>query len=86
MFSAVDKIKLNYTFNNPNSVEDTAEQLLKLFIEVNKQKVDEIIKNAVDDGEKTASHPAWVQDGFNKITIYIISWTYERACDIVSLK
>ena len=57
MFSAVAKIKLNYTFNNPNSVEDTAEQLLKLFIEANKQKVDEIIKNAVDDGEKTASHP-----------------------------
>ena len=57
MFSAVDKIKLNYTFNNPNSVEDTAEQLLKLFIEANKQKVDEIIKNAVDDSEKTASHP-----------------------------
>ena len=51
------KIKLNYTFNNPNSVEDTAEQLLKLFIEANKQKVDEIIKNAVDDGEKTTSHP-----------------------------
>lgn len=54
----MDKIKLNYTFNNPNSAEDTAEQLLKLFIEANKQKVDEIIKNAVDDGEKTASHPA----------------------------
>ena len=52
------KMTLKYKFNNPNSVEDTAEQLLKLFIEVNKQKVDEIIKNAVDDGEKTASHPA----------------------------
>ena len=54
----MDKRKLNYTFNNPNSVEDTAEQLLKLFIEANKQKVDEIIKNAVDDGEKTVSHLA----------------------------
>ena len=54
----VGKIILNYTFNNPNSVEDTAEMLLKLFIEANKAKVEEVIKNAVDDSEKTASHPA----------------------------
>ena len=53
----VGKITLNYTFNNPNSVEDTAEMLLKLFIEANKAKVEEVIKNAVNDSEKTASHP-----------------------------
>ena len=51
------KIKLNYKFNNPNSVEDTAEMLLKLFIEANKAKVEEAIKNAVNDSEKTVGHP-----------------------------
>ena len=54
----VEKITLNYTFNNPNSVEDTAEMLLKLFIEANKPKVEEVIKNAVNDRQKAASHPA----------------------------
>lgn len=54
----MSKVILNYKFNNPNSVEDTAEMLLKLFIEANKPKVEEVIKNAVNDSEKTASHPA----------------------------
>jgi hypothetical protein len=53
----VAKNKLNYTFNNPNSVDETAEKLFELFIEANKPKVDEIIKNAVNDSEKTESHP-----------------------------
>lgn len=54
----MSKVILNYKFNNPNSVEDTAEELLKLFVEANKAKVEEVIKNAVNDSEKTASHPA----------------------------
>ena len=54
----MSKVILNYKFNNPNSVEDTAEMLLKLFIEANKAKVEEVIKNAVNDSEKAASHPA----------------------------
>ena len=49
-------ITLNYTFNNPNSVEDTAEMLLKLFVEANKTKVEEAIKTAVDNSEKMMSH------------------------------
>jgi hypothetical protein len=53
----VGKITLNYTFNNPNSVENTAEMLLKLFIEANKPKVEEAIKNAVNNSEKVACHP-----------------------------
>lgn len=52
------KINLNYKFNNPNSVEDTAEMLLKLFIEANKPKVEEAIKNAVNNSDETISHPA----------------------------
>lgn len=54
----MEKITLNYKFNNPNSVDDTAELLLQLFIEANKPKVEEAIKNAVDNIEKAASHPA----------------------------
>lgn len=47
------KITLKYKFNNPNSAEDTAEMLLKLFVDANKPKVEEAIKNKVND-----SHPA----------------------------
>ena len=54
----MSKVILNYKFNNPNSVEDTAEMLLKLFIEANKPKVEEAIKNAVENSEKMVSHPA----------------------------
>ena len=54
----VGKITLNYKFNNPNTAEDTAEMLLKLFIEANKSKAEEAIKKAVEDSEKTDSHPA----------------------------
>lgn len=52
------KINLNYKFNNPNSAEDTAELLLKLFIDANKPKVEEAIKNAVNNSVETISHPA----------------------------
>lgn len=53
----MSKITLNYKFNNPNSVEDTADMLMKLFIEVNKHKVEEVIKNAVNDSEKKPAIP-----------------------------
>lgn len=54
----MSKVILNYKFNNPNSVEDTAEMLLKLFIEANRAKVEEVIKNAVNNSDETISHPA----------------------------
>lgn len=54
----VGKIRPNYSFNNPNSVEDTAEMLLKLFIEANKPKVEKAIKTAVQNSEKAMSHSA----------------------------
>lgn len=54
----VEKIRLNYSFNNPNSVEDTAEMLLKLFIEANKPRVEKAIKTAVQNSEKAMSHSA----------------------------
>lgn len=54
----VGKIRPKYSFNNPNSVEDTAEMLLKLFIEANKPKVEKAIKTAVRNSEKAMSHSA----------------------------
>lgn len=41
--------KLNYRFHNPNSVEATADYILKVFIEVNERKVDKAIR---ETGEK----------------------------------
>ena len=38
--------KLSYSFHNPNTVEVTADYLLKLFVEVNREKVDEAIRKA----------------------------------------
>ena len=52
------KIRLNYSFNNPNPTDDTAEMLLKFFIEANKPRVEKAVKNAVDNSEKTMSHSA----------------------------
>lgn len=52
------KDRPKYSFNNPNSVEDTAEILLKLFIEANKPRVEKAIKTTVQSSEKTMSHSA----------------------------
>ena len=41
--------KLTYSFFNPNTVEDTANYLLKLFVEVNQRKVDEAIRRATQE-------------------------------------
>ena len=41
------KQKLNYRFHNPNTVEATANILLKVFIEANRQKAETAIHQAV---------------------------------------
>lgn len=46
-FSA-KKRKLNYTIHNPNTVEDTANYLLKVLIEANESKVEMAIQNSVN--------------------------------------
>ena len=38
--------ELKFSFHNPNTVEDTANYLLKLFVEVNRGKVDDAIRQA----------------------------------------
>ena len=46
------KRKLNYIFHNPNTPEATADYLLKLFIEVNKPKVEAAIRKAALNAQK----------------------------------
>ena len=50
------KISVKYKFNNQNSAGDTADILLKLFVEANKPMVEEVIKNILK--ESTESHSA----------------------------
>ncbi len=50
------KQKLNYRFHNPNAVEATAEQLLKLFVKVNEGKVEEEIRGKISTGDKEENH------------------------------
>lgn len=38
------KRKLNYRFHNPNSVEVTADYILKVMIEANTEKVEKILQ------------------------------------------
>ena len=48
--------KLNYRIHDPNSVEDTAKYLLKIYIEANREKVDRIIRenlNTVNSGAES---------------------------------
>ena len=50
------KDKLNYRIHDPNSVEDTAKYLLKIYIEANMEKVDRIIReslNTVNSGAES---------------------------------
>ena len=42
----MQKRKLNYRIYNPNSPENTADFLVKLFIEVNQPKVEQMIHQA----------------------------------------
>ena len=46
--TAVKKKKLNYRFHNPNTVEATADILLKVFIEVNSKKVGIAVQEATE--------------------------------------
>lgn len=38
---------MRYTFNNPNSLEDTIEMLVRLFVEANKLKVHAAVQAAM---------------------------------------
>ena len=44
----VARKKLNYRFYNPNTMETTADYILKIFIEVNEKKVEKVMKKAIE--------------------------------------
>jgi len=46
------KKKLKYYFHNPNPADVTADYILKVFMEVNKSKVDRAIKEAAEKYEE----------------------------------
>ncbi|MCI5731268.1 MAG: hypothetical protein MR304_06975 [Eubacterium sp.] len=56
------KRKLNYRFHNPNTVEETAELLYKVFLEANEDKVERAIREdspkPLNNKEYIAEHPA----------------------------
>lgn len=60
--------KLNFRFHNPNTAEATADYILKIFIEANKEKVEQVMQDAAEvtvapptcftEPETTESHSA----------------------------
>jgi len=50
--SAMKKRKLNYRFHNPNTAEATADYILKIMIEVNKGKVDQVMQEEAEEKMK----------------------------------
>lgn len=46
----MQKRKLNFRFHNPNTVEATADYILKIFMEVNMSKVEKAIREEVGGG------------------------------------
>ena len=44
--------KLNYRFHNPNTAEATADYILKILIDANKEKVDRAIEKATVEAEQ----------------------------------
>ena len=47
-FAIAGKTKLHFHFHNPNSVEETANYIAKIFVEVNRAKVERILQETVD--------------------------------------
>ena len=48
------KRKLNYRFHNPNSVEVTAEYILKVMIETNTEKVEKVLQEEMEQRREKA--------------------------------
>lgn len=41
--------KLNYRFHNPNTIEATADELIKVFVQVNMGKVESALQQVADE-------------------------------------
>ena len=50
------KRKLNYRFHNPNTAETTADYLLKVLIEANTGKVEQVIQEAASELPREQKH------------------------------
>ena len=48
----MQKRKLNYRFHNPNSAAATAEDILKILIDANSEKVERAIQAAADQVDR----------------------------------
>ena len=56
------KKKLNYRFHNPNSVEDTAEFLYKMLVEMNQDKVEQAMREAAVLSESASGYISDVKE------------------------
>ena len=56
------KKKLNYRFHNPNSVEDTAEFLYKMLVEMNQDKVEQAMREATVLSESASGYISDVKE------------------------
>lgn len=45
------KTKPNFRFHNPNTAEETAEYIAKIFVEVNQAKVERMLQEAAPESE-----------------------------------
>lgn len=52
----MQKRKLNYRFHNPNTVEETADYILKVFMEANMGKVERAIREAAERQDSKSAH------------------------------
>lgn len=50
-FAIASKVKLNYHFHNPNSVGETANYIVKIFVEVNQAKINRMLQEAAEKME-----------------------------------
>ncbi|NBH33745.1 hypothetical protein D3Z58_09305 [Clostridiaceae bacterium] len=44
-----NKVKLNFRFHNPNTAEETANYILKIFLEANQEKLDRVLQESVKE-------------------------------------
>lgn len=50
-FAIANKTKLHFRFHNPNSAEETANYIAKIFIEVNQVKIDQVLQETAEKKE-----------------------------------
>lgn len=56
------KKKLNYRFHDPNDPAVAAEYILKVFIEANQKKVEEVIREASREKEENVHKIFFIKD------------------------